>query len=71
MKAVVGDAGVLIPRRLLRGVKEVEIRKDGRNIVVEPSSLESDPILGLGRNPVHMGMEDGAEHHDAHLYAVS
>lgn len=71
MKAVVGDAGVLIPRRLLRGVKEVEIRKDGRKIVVEPSSLESDPILGLGRSPVQVGVNDGAEHHDAHLYAAS
>jgi virulence-associated protein VagC len=71
MKAVVGDTGVLIPRRLLRGVKEVEIRKAGRKIVVEPARLKSDPIFGLGRNPVHMGVDDGAEHHDVHLYAVT
>jgi virulence-associated protein VagC len=71
MKAVVGDTGVLIPRRMLRGVKEVEIRKDGRNIVVEPAKLESDPIFNLGRTPVQVGADDGAEHHDAHLYAVS
>ena len=71
MKAVVGDTGVLIPRRLLRGVKVVEIRKDGRKIVVEPARLESDPVFSLGRTPVHVGADDGAEDHDAHLYAAS
>jgi virulence-associated protein VagC len=68
MKAIVGDTGVLIPRRMLRGVKEVDIRKQGRNIVVEPSTRHSDPIFDLGKTPVHSGVNDGAEHHDAHLY---
>lgn len=68
MKAVVGDTGVLIPRRMLRGVKEVEIRKQGRNIVVEPSARDSDPIFDLGKTPVRSGVNDGAERHDAHLY---
>ena len=67
MKAVVGGTGVLIPRRMLRGVKEVEIRKDGRNIVVEPAARGSDPVFGLGEHPVRSGVVDGAEHHDAHL----
>lgn len=68
MKAVVGETGVLIPRRMLRGVKEVEIRKQGRNILVEPSPRESDPVFDLGKTPVRSGANDGAEHHDAHLY---
>lgn len=68
MKTIVGDTGVLIPRRMLRGVKEVEIRKQGRNMVVEPSAQDSDPIFDLGKSPVHSGVNDGAEHHDAHLY---
>ena len=55
MKAVVGDTGVLIPRRMLRGVKEVEIRKQGRNIVVEPSARDSDPIFDLGKTPCAPG----------------
>lgn len=71
MKAVVGDTGVLIPRRMLRGVKEVEIRKQGRNIVVEPSARDSDPIFDLGKTPVRSGVNDGAERHDAHLYNES
>lgn len=68
MKAVVGNTGVLIPRRMLRGVKEVEIRKDGRTIVVEPASLAADPVFNLGTKPVRVGADDGAEHHDTHLY---
>jgi virulence-associated protein VagC len=60
MKVIVGDTGVLIPRRMLRGVKEVDIRKEGRNIVVEPSAPDSDPIFDLGKNPVNCGVNDGA-----------
>jgi virulence-associated protein VagC len=71
MKAVVGASGVLIPRRMLRGVKEVEIRKEGRSIVVEPTARESDPVFELGKTPVRSGIDDGAEHHDAHLYGGS
>ena len=69
MKAIVSGTGVLIPRRMLRGVKEVEIRQDGRNIVVQPSAGNSDPVFGLGQHPVRTGVADGAEHHDAHLYS--
>jgi virulence-associated protein VagC len=71
MKAVVGDTGVLIPRRMLRGVKEVEIRKQGRNIVVEPSAKESDPVFNLGKAPVRVGVDDGASAHDEYLYRGS
>jgi len=68
MKVIVTGTGVLIPRRMLRGVKEVEIRQDGRNVVVQPAASENDPLFGLGQHPVRTGVADGAEHHDAHLY---
>jgi virulence-associated protein VagC len=71
MKAVVGASGVLIPRRMLRGVKEVEIRKDGRNVVVEPATQEADSIFELGKTPVHAGLSDAAEQHDKYLYGRS
>jgi virulence-associated protein VagC len=71
MKAVVGDTGVLIPRRMLRGVKEVEIRKQGRNVVVEPSAKESDPLFNLGKAPVCVGVKDGSSAHDEYLYGGS
>lgn len=68
MKATVSNAGVLIPRSMLRGVKEVEICKDGRNILVTPATAQSDPIFNLGKHPVRIGVADGAEQHDAYLY---
>jgi virulence-associated protein VagC len=71
MKAVVGANGVLIPRRMLRGIKEVQIRKDGRTIVVEPAPREADPIFELGKTPVTAGVDDASEHHDRYLYRGS
>ena len=69
VKAVVSPVGVLIPRRMLRGITEVEIRKSGRNIVVEPTRPTDDPIFALGTAPVRVGTRCGAAGHDAHLYA--
>ena len=68
MKAIVSGTGVLIPRRMLRGLKEVEIRQDGRNVVVQPAASDGDPLFSLGEHPVRTDVVDGAEHHDAHLY---
>src|SRR3972149_4325254 len=43
MKAVVGDTGVPIPRRMLRGVKEVEIRK--RRVAFVTTSYVFDEVV--------------------------
>ncbi len=66
MKAAVHEQGVLIPKRLLKGVKAVEIRKERGRIIVLP--LKTDPIRRLGRHPVSTGLGDGAERHDDYLY---
>lgn len=71
VKAVVGASGLLIPRRMLRGIKEVEIRHEGRNIVVEPAASETDPIFELGKTPVQSGVSDAAVNHDRYLYGGS
>ena len=68
MKAIVGVDGVLVPRRMLRGLKEVRIRKEGITVVVEPVVKAVDSIFDLGKNPVETGLPDGAERHDAYLY---
>lgn len=67
MKAKVTKRGVLIPRELLEGVKEVEIRKEGGVILVVPIARE-DPIWGLGKNPVKSGLPDASENHDRYIY---
>lgn len=68
MKALVEEKGVLIPKRMLRGVKQVEIRKERSAIIVEPTALNNDPIFELGKKPVRTGVTNGSVKHDEHLY---
>ena len=67
MKAAVQANGLLIPKRMLRGVAQVDIRKEKGRIVITPSD-EDDPILGLGSNPVKTRLRNAAERHDELLY---
>ncbi len=68
MKAAVKDNGVLIPKRFLKGVKEVEIRKERNLIVITPTTLVDDPVFKLGKHPVRIGVADGSLRHDDYLY---
>ena len=68
MKVSVKENGVLIPKRLLKGVREVEIRKERNLIVVEPTVLTDDPITELGKNPIESGATDASVNHDEYLY---
>lgn len=70
MKAKVTDKGVLVPHNLLKGVVEVEIRKENGIILVVPKTKE-DTIFNLGKNPVACGAPDAAENPDSYLYAVN
>lgn len=67
MKAKVNKTGVLIPKRLLKGVDEVEIRKQNGSIVVSPVG-QPDPIYCLGTKPVRCGVTDASEALDKYLY---
>jgi hypothetical protein len=67
MKAKVTKRGLVIPKEMLGGIEEVEIRKEDSQIVVSPL-IKDDPILNLGRHPVDCGLPDGSEHHDTYLY---
>ncbi len=66
MRAKVTEQGVLIPKDLLQGVEEVDIEKRNGLIVVSPIA-DSDPIYDLGRNPIHLGVEDSSVRHDVVL----
>ena len=70
IKTKVTEQGVLIPRTLLQGIEEVEIRKENNVIVVTPTS-KLDPILELGKDPVECGLADASENHDKYLYDSS
>ena len=61
------DEGVVIPKRLLKGVTEVEIRQAGDVVVVFPKSKE-DSLFKLGRNPVACNTPDASENLDKYIY---
>jgi virulence-associated protein VagC len=67
MKARVTEEGVVIPKKFLKGVNEVEIRQEGDVIVVYPKSKE-DPLFKLGRNPIPCNAPDASENLDKYIY---
>ena len=67
MKAKVTKRGLIIPREILAGAEEVEIRREDHRIVISPVT-KSDPIFNLGKHPVECGVSDASEHHDKYLY---
>lgn len=67
MKTEVTEQGINIPKQLLEGVKEVEIRKEKNYILVIPLSSE-DPILRFGKNPVNDDIADASVNHDIYIY---
>ena len=67
MKARVTEEGVVIPKKFLKDVKEVEIRQEGDVVVVFPKS-KADSIFKLGRNPVPCNAPDASENLDDYIY---
>lgn len=67
MKVKVTEKGALIPRKFLKGIKEVDIRRQNDLIVVVPVG-EKDSIFNLGKNPVKLGIKDGSVNHDKYIY---
>jgi hypothetical protein len=67
MRAKVTARGLWIPKRLLEGIREVEIIKEQKNIVIVPVPTD-DPILQLGKSPVTVPEDDAAENHDRYIY---
>ena len=67
MLAHVTPNGLVVPKRLLKGVSRVEIRKVKGRIVIQPLRGK-DPILGLGARPVRGGVKDASANHDKYIY---
>jgi hypothetical protein len=67
MKTKVTEQGVIVPKRFLKGIKEVEIRKDNSVIRVVP--VTEDPIFALGSRPIADDIEDASENHDTYIYS--
>jgi hypothetical protein len=67
MRTEVTDQGLVIPKRFLEGVTEVEIRKENGNILIVPLPPK-DPILQLGQDPVDDNVTDASVEHDRYIY---
>ena len=67
MKTKVTERGVIVPKKFLKGIKEVEIRKDNSVILVVP--VTENPIFALGTQPIADKISDASEHHDTYLYS--
>ena len=68
MRSKVTEHGVIIPKRLLRGVVEVDIQQQNGVIVVEPVSSR-DPVYELGSAPIDsLEIRDASTHHDRYVY---
>lgn len=67
MKAKVTKRGLIIPKEMLAGAEEVEIRNEKHRILITPAG-KSDPILNLGKRPVECGVSNASEQHDRYLY---
>jgi hypothetical protein len=68
MKVKVTEYGVVIPKELLEGVEEVDIRKEDGVILVVPIASQ-DPIWGLGKNPVKGGLPNASKNYDRYIYS--
>ncbi len=68
MKATVKKESLLIPRKLLKGIKTAENRREKDRIVIESTVTGSDPIFALGSHPGHSGLKDASIHHNKYLY---
>jgi hypothetical protein len=66
MKSKVSSLKLPIPAEWLKGVEEVEIRRDKDSIVIIPLRDE-DPIHDLGSQPIRFGSTDASTNHDAYL----
>src|SRR5262245_22199796 len=67
MVVKVTEDGVIIPKKLLNGAEEVEIRRERNLILVIPKG-EEDPIFKLGTEPVACSLPDASENLDRYLY---
>ena len=67
MKAKVTKQGLLIPKRFLEGIDEVEIHRENGSIIVTPIG-SNDPVFNIGKNPIDIDITDASVNHDHYIY---
>ena len=67
MRTKVTEQGVLVPKTLLEGIEEVEIRR-AQNVILLVPVRPADPIFDLGKHPITVDVDDASANHDRYLY---
>jgi virulence-associated protein VagC len=67
MKTRVTEQGIIIPRDMLEGLDEVEIRKQDGMIIIVPAGTDN-PIFNIGKNPIDADVTDASVNHDYYVY---
>jgi virulence-associated protein VagC len=67
VKTRVTEQGIIIPREMLEGLDEVEIRRQDGMIIIEPASAR-DRIFDIGKNPIDADITDASVNHDQYIY---
>jgi hypothetical protein len=67
--AKVTEQGLLIPKRLLRGISHVKISRTKNRITIV-SSDEADSLQKLGRKPIRCGLPDASANLDKYFYGA-
>ena len=65
MKIKVTEQGLVVPKELLEGIQEVEIRRENFKTLV--ILIKLDPVSGLGSDQIDSSVTDASENHDADL----
>jgi hypothetical protein len=72
MEAVVSSAGLILPKRMLKGMQRVRIQKKHGVITITPQTSDNlqapDPLLAMGSTPSKQGLRTGSEQHDRLIY---
>jgi virulence-associated protein VagC len=67
MKTKVTEQGVLVPKGMLEGVEEVEIREQDGLVIIVPVARQ-DPVFNIGKNPIDDDITDASVNHDRYIY---
>jgi len=73
MRSKLTDEGVNLPMQWFLGATEVDILREGNRVIVVPVNTDdANEKLGenleLGKNPIHLEVDDAATNHDRYLY---
>jgi len=70
MRLKVTDSGVVVPREMFPDVEEVDVRVEGRLVILTPLRDQNDPLWQMGNDPVSCALPDASQSHDRYIYPI-